>query len=306
MPWATETSSVPAGHPKNTKCSGKNNTAERPLNASDMITFPNAKVNLGLYVTERRPDGYHNLETIFCPVGLADALEILPSASFAFHTSGLDTGGDAEANLVVRAFRLLQQEFHLPLVKIHLHKVIPSGAGLGGGSSDAAFTLKMVNELFQLGLSTEQLESYAATLGADCPFFIRNKPALATGRGEVLTPFLIDLSGFQTVIVKPPFMVSTAMAYGLVTPRIPQYHPWETLLLPPEKWQGLLKNDFEIPVFAKFPEIEAIKTAMITHGATYASMSGSGSAVFGLFRHIPEKLLSLFPEDHFVFCGENL
>lgn len=269
-----------------------------------MITFPNAKINLGLYVTERRIDGYHNLETIFYPVGLSDGLEILPSSRFIFQTSGPDTGGTTESNLVVRAFRMLQQEFQLPEVKIHLHKVIPTGAGLGGGSSDAAFTLKMINEMFHLNLSMEQMEGYAASLGADCPFFIRNKPALATGIGDELTPIQVDLSAYHLVIVKPPVMVNTALAYRSVLPCIPETHPQDILRLPPEQWQKHLKNDFEKSIFPLFPEIEAIKTLMISRGAVYAAMSGSGSAVYGLFRELPVNFQDSFPEDYFVFSEE--
>ena len=266
-----------------------------------MITFPNAKINLGLHVTERRTDGYHNIETFFYPVGLCDALEILPSGSLEFYITGISLPGNMESNLVVKAYRLLQRDFDIPPVKIHLHKVIPPGAGLGGGSSDAAFALKMFNEIFVLNLSIPELEKYASLLGADCPFFIRNVSALATGKGELLNPFTIDLSDFDMVIIKPPFMVNTSLAYASVTPGIPDLPLAEIMLHPPEEWPGLLKNDFEKSVFKSFPEISDIKETLFSQGAVYASLSGSGSAVFGLFRKIPDLLSATFPENYFIY-----
>jgi 4-diphosphocytidyl-2-C-methyl-D-erythritol kinase len=265
-----------------------------------MLAFPNAKINLGLHVTERRPDGFHNLETLFYPVGLADGLEILPSEEFYFQTSGIGLEGDAEENLVVRAYRLLKKEFLLPEVRICLHKVIPTGAGLGGGSSDAAFTLKMINNLFNIGLSLQQLESYAGKLGADCPFFIRNIPSFASGIGDLLTPVEIDLSAYHIVIVKPPVSVNTAMAYRGVTPHSPAMTLRKIVNCPIESWRKTMINDFESSVFASYPEIASIKQTLYEMGAMYASMSGSGSAVYGLFIQIPPGIGSFFPDSYYV------
>jgi 4-diphosphocytidyl-2-C-methyl-D-erythritol kinase len=266
-----------------------------------MVSFPNAKINLGLSVTERRPDGYHNLETVFYPVKLCDILEVIRADRFSFQQTGLAMEIPPEDNLVVKAFRLQEKQFDLPPVKIHLHKVIPTGAGLGGGSSDAAFLLKMVNELFQTGLTVQQLEKLAGTLGADCPFFIGNTPAMATGTGHILEPVRIDLSAFHLVLVKPSFSVSTAMAYRSITPRTPAIPVSEIITRPVETWRGSLVNDFEEPVCQLFPEIGNIRDTLYRHGAVYAAMSGSGSAVYGLFSEIPERPEEWFPEDTRVF-----
>jgi 4-diphosphocytidyl-2-C-methyl-D-erythritol kinase len=267
-----------------------------------MVTFPNAKINLGLHVAERRTDGYHNLETLFYPVRLTDALEILPSGEFSFNSSGIGLDGDIENNLVVKAYRLLKKDFQLPAVKIFLHKVIPTGAGLGGGSSDAAFTLIMTNSIFNLGLSQHQLENYAGILGADCPFFIGNIPSLASGKGDQLMPLKIDLSLFHLVIVKPPVSVNTALAYQGITPKYPEYPLYNIINQAVESWRNSLYNDFENIVFKQFPQIAAIKDTLYDLGAQYASMSGSGSAVFGLFRQLPQKLKLLFPDSYFIFA----
>lgn len=266
-----------------------------------MISFPNAKINLGLHVVERRSDGYHNLESLFYPVELCDILEVIPGERFGFQSTGLTIEGPEEENLVVRAWRLLQKRFDLPPVRIHLHKVIPIGAGLGGGSSDGAFMLKMANDLFMLGMTEAKLEEMAAALGADCPFFIGNRAALATGTGNILQPVDLDLSGYKIVIVKPPLAVSTGMAYKVVTPRRPDHTVAEVVTRPVEEWKELLVNDFEEHVFAMFPEIGTIREELFRLGAVYASMSGSGSSVYGLFREIPSCLADKIPGDYFVF-----
>ena len=266
-----------------------------------MISFPNAKINLGLHVVERRSDGYHNLESLFYPVELCDILEVIPGERFGFQSTGLTIEGPEEEHLVVRAWRLLQKRFDLPPVRIHLHKVIPIGAGLGGGSSDGAFMLKMANDLFMLGMTEAKLEEMAAALGADCPFFIGNRAALATGTGNILQPVDLDLSGYKIVIVKPPLAVSTGMAYKVVTPRRPDHTVAEVVTRPVEEWKELLVNDFEEHVFAMFPEIGTIREELFRLGAVYASMSGSGSSVYGLFREIPSCLADKFPGDYFVF-----
>lgn len=249
-----------------------------------MISFPNAKINLGLHITRKRPDGYHDIESVLYPVELCDVLEIIEAKSLHFQSSGLSIQGDEESNLVIRAYRHLQADFQLPPVSIHLHKVIPMGAGLGGGSSDAAFALKMLNTLFDLRLSIDQLEQYAAKLGSDCPFFIENCPKLVTDTGTRLQPIDLDLSGFRIELVHPAAHVSTAGAYSMVTPKQPRCALAEVLKLPVHKWQDKLVNDFEEPMQAKFPEIKRAKDSLLVRGAEYAAMSGSGSSVFGIFK----------------------
>ncbi len=255
-----------------------------------MIVFPNAKINIGLRVINRRPDGYHNLETLIFPVKLADALEVTPSADghFGFTSSGISIDGPIESNLCVRAFKLMQVRYSLPEVKIHLHKVIPIGAGLGGGSSDAAYTLKLLNRIFSLKLCNNDLRKMADELGSDCSFFIENQPCLAKGRGDLLTPVKHDFKGLHVLIVKPEIMVSTAWAYDHVKPS--GKHLPEAGEIPEDHalWQELFENDFEEVVFITWPEIADIKQQMVKSGAVYASLSGSGSAVFGLFKNPPD------------------
>jgi len=270
-----------------------------------MVVFPNAKINLGLNVAERRPDGYHNLETVFYPVGLCDVLEVLPGDAFEFSSSGIVIDSDTDNNLVVKAFRLLEGEFGLPPVRIHLHKVIPLGAGLGGGSSDAAWMLKVLSQMFRLNLDRQRLIRYAATLGADCPFFIDNQPAYASGIGDILTPEEVSLDKFSLVIVKPPVSVNTGWAYRSIQPCRSAIPVRECVGMPVETWQGKLVNDFEIPVFQRFPEIEAIRDQLYDMGALYASMSGSGSSVYGIFGGKSPGLRLKFPGDYFVFCQEH-
>ncbi|WP_195407823.1 4-(cytidine 5'-diphospho)-2-C-methyl-D-erythritol kinase [Bacteroides congonensis] len=267
-----------------------------------MIAFPNIKINLGLSITEKRPDGYHNLETVFYPVALEDALEIrtLPKASLSeaslseaslseadkkitLHQYGMEIAGTPEDNLVAKAYSLLDKEFHLPPVEIHLYKHIPSGAGLGGGSSDAAFMLKLLNEQFHLNLSEEQLEIYAATLGADCAFFIKNKPVYAEGIGNIFSPIELSLKGYQIMIVKPDVFVSTREAFANIHPHHPEHPVKEVIRRPVAEWKDTLINDFEASVFPQHPVIGEIKEELYNQGALYASMSGSGSSVFGLF-----------------------
>ena len=252
-----------------------------------MITFPNAKINLGLSITEKRPDGYHNLETVFYPVALEDALEIRTSPEadkkFSLHQYGMEISGNPEDNLVVKAYLLLDKEFHLPPVEIHLYKHIPSGAGLGGGSSDAAFMLKLLNEHYNLQLSDNQLEDYAATLGADCAFFIKNTPTYAEGIGNIFSPIELSLKGYRIMIVKPDVFVSTREAFANIRPHRPEYPVREVIRRPVAEWKDTLINDFEASVFPQYPVIGEIKEELYHQGAIYASMSGSGSSVFGLF-----------------------
>lgn len=254
-----------------------------------MITYPNAKINIGLNVTERRPDGYHNLETVFYPINLQDALELntiegdIPECGYKIKVTGTILEGVPEDNLVVKAYKLLRKDFKFPAQKIHLHKHIPVGAGLGGGSSDAASIIKMLNEKFTLGLTSEQMQKYAVQIGADCPFFIDNKPIFATGIGNIFSPCNLDLSGKNIILIKPDIFVSTRDAYAKVIPQSPKYPLTELLQQPLHEWRYNVVNDFEKSVFSKYPEIAAIKDRLYDLGAKYASMSGSGSAVYGIF-----------------------
>lgn len=250
-----------------------------------MITFPNAKINLGLNVTERRPDGYHNIETVFVPVAVTDTLEIVPAAegrTTTLATYGRPVECEPEKNLVMKAARLMQRQYGVPEVEIHLTKVIPHGAGLGGGSSDATFTLLMLNEMYGLGLDDETLARLAATLGADCPFFVYNRPMLATGIGDQFAPVDLDLKGKWLYLVKPPVYVPTAQAYAGIRPAAPATSLADDLRLPVEQWQGRVKNDFEPSVFALHPELADIKERLLRAGAEYAAMSGSGSSMFAI------------------------
>ena len=273
-----------------------------------MLTFPNAKINLGLNITEKRPDGYHNLETIFYPIPVEDALEINPlregDGKYCLHQAGMEIAGEAENNLVVKAYKLLDGLFDLPPVDIHLFKHIPSGAGLGGGSADAAFMLKMLNEKFGLGLSSGTSEEYAARLGADCAFFIRNAPTYAEGIGNVFSPVSLSLKGYQLWLVKPDIFVSTRDAFSQIKPHRPERSLKETVQLPVEAWKEYMVNDFEESVFPQFPAIGAIKDEMYRQGAVYASMSGSGSSVYGLFAADAVLPDVDFGEKAFVYKGK--
>ncbi len=251
-----------------------------------MITFPNCKINLGLNIIHKRSDGYHELETVFFPVAFNDALEIIPSLKKIneFTVTGLPAGDDKN-NLCLKAYDLIKKDFsHLPAIQMHLHKAIPPGAGLGGGSSDAAFTLQMLNKIFGLNISDEKLQDYALQLGSDCPFFLMNKPCIATGRGEKLKPLNIDLSAYKILLVNPGVHISTAWAFSKVVPSISKVLVKDIIREPVDSWKDDLKNDFEIPVFESHPEIKRIKEDMYQTGAIYASLSGSGSTVFGLFK----------------------
>ncbi len=250
-----------------------------------MITFPNCKINLGLWVTERRHDGYHNIQTVMFPVPWCDILEIVPAtgAETTLTATGIHIESGSENNLCYKAWRLMADRYEIPPVSIHLHKVIPAGAGLGGGSSDASFTLRMLNTIFSLNLDNEILRLLAVQLGMDCPFFIDNVPSLSTGRGEFLKPVTLNLDGFYLLIVKPPVHVSTAAAFLAIKPVFRENSIDELASLPIQEWKKLLHNDFEDSVFDLYHEIEDIRNILYRKGALYAAMSGSGSAVFGLF-----------------------
>ena len=247
-----------------------------------MLAFPNCKINLGLHIISKRGDGYHNLETVFLPIPFTDVLEILPSDKTEFTCTGLPV--DANDNLCIKAYNLLKQDFpELPAIKMHLHKAIPLGAGLGGGSSDAAFTLQLLNEKCNLDLKTEQLLDYALQLGSDVPFFLINKPCFATGRGEILEAINIDLANYKLLIIHPGIHIDTKWAFSKITPRQSTGSIKEIITQPIDTWKQQLQNDFEVPVFTSYPEIRKLKNELYQMGAIYASMSGSGSSVFGMF-----------------------
>ena len=275
-----------------------------------MIVYPNAKINIGLNVVEKRPDGYHNLETVFYPIGLQDILEIkvldddnAPECGYKLKVTGTILDGSPEDNLVVRAFKMLKHDFNLPPVSIGLYKHIPTGAGLGGGSSDAAFTIKTLNKRFDLRLTDEQMEDYCTRLGADCPFFIKDTPVFATGIGNEFHPVSFSLKGKHLVLVKPDIFVSTKDAYAKVNVRRPDTPLPELLAQPLETWKDTVINDFERSVFSKYPEIAAIKDSMYDIGAVYASMSGSGSSVFGIFDEPVENIDEVFSG---MFCRQRV
>lgn len=267
-----------------------------------MVAFPNAKINLGLYITGKRPDGYHNLETIFFPIALKDVLEIIESDEIehvTFSSSGLIVDGDANNNLCVKAYHLLKRDFpFLPHIKMHLHKVIPMGSGMGGGSSDAAFTLMMLNEKFKLGIDKQKLLEYSLRLGSDCPFFIINKPCLAKGRGEELTDIPLSLTAFQILIVNPGIHVNTALAFRDVKMQSSSTALETEIITPLNTWKNSIYNEFETNVGNAHPEILDIKQKLYEFGAIYASMSGSGSTVFGIFEN-RINIENIFPVSYF-------
>lgn len=275
-----------------------------------MITFPNCKINLGLDVVSKRADGYHNLETIFYQLPLTDVLEITvedePDApDYTFEMYNASFNCNSEENLVVKAYKILASEYQLPKVKMSLFKHIPTGAGLGGGSADAAFALKMLNEIAHLSLTDEQLEEYAARLGADCAFFIKNRPAFAQGIGNILSPIECSLKGYHIVVVKPELHISTKEAYSFVRPSQPMVSLLDIAPRPVNMWRSSMKNDFEVSAFAIHPEMQQIKEKLYSLGAFYASMSGSGSAFYGIFEKeiSKEQLKEIFPGNFIWQCN---
>ena len=271
-----------------------------------MLVFPNAKLNLGLYVTERRPDGFHTLESVFVPLPWTDAFEMLPAEagqSTSLTLSGRSIPGDPATNLCVRAYELLQADFpQLPPVQLYLHKMVPIGAGLGGGSADAAFALKAANDLFNLSLAAEALEGYARRLGSDCAFFIQNKPVLAVEKGDVFEDIDLNLKGISCVVVYPCLHISTAEAYASITPQRPQHPLREALAQPMSTWHTTVSNDFETALTTKYPMLAELKQHLYAAGATYASLSGSGSAVYGLWEQ-SEPTTMRWPADYTVWQG---
>jgi 4-diphosphocytidyl-2-C-methyl-D-erythritol kinase len=270
-----------------------------------MIIFPKAKINLGLRITAKRNDGYHNIETIFYPVGLYDALEFVVSSEKQkkdiFTVTGLETGGLPEDNLVIKGVHLLRKNFPVPFLKIHLHKAIPAGAGLGGGSSDAAAIIRCINHFFNLSIDNDKLIALALEIGSDCPFFLENVPSIARGRGEILEPVDYFLSGYYILLINPGIGISTKEAYHNCKPGQPLTDLKKLISFPIEEWKNLIINDFEKIVFKTYPMIENIKKILYESGAIYSSMSGSGSTVYGIFREkpvIPESL-----ENFLIFEG---
>jgi 4-diphosphocytidyl-2-C-methyl-D-erythritol kinase len=270
-----------------------------PLLTSFMINFPNAKINIGLNITERRPDGYHNLETIFYPVQIKDVLEIIESDKLSFESSGLDIPGRMEDNLCVKGYHLIKKDFDVPPVKIHLHKNIPIGAGLGGGSADAAFFIRLMNDKFNLDLTVDQQLSYARKLGADCAFFIENKPVFAFEKGDEFETIKLDLSSYSIVLVMPDVHISTSEAYSGVKPVPVKQSLFDLIYESIGDWKKFIKNDFEANIFKNHLEIRGVKAALYKAGAIYASMSGSGASVFGIFDKTPD--LSHLEEHNQVF-----
>lgn len=255
-----------------------------------MVIFPNCKINLGLNITGKREDCYHDLETVFYPLPFCDALEIITNTENAltppvqFSATGLTVDGTEENNLCIKAYHLLKNDFpHLPSVKMHLHKAIPMGAGLGGGSADGAFTLLLLNKKYQLNLSTAQLINYALALGSDCPFFIINKPCFGLGRGEILQEIELDLSSYKFVIVNPKIHINTGWAFSQITPVQPNESIKKIIQQPIKTWKNSLVNDFEKPVLNHYPQLQLLKEQLYGNGAVYAGMSGSGSTFFGIF-----------------------
>ncbi|MDG5799104.1 4-(cytidine 5'-diphospho)-2-C-methyl-D-erythritol kinase [Marinilabiliaceae bacterium ANBcel2] len=267
-----------------------------------MIVFPNAKINAGLFITEKRQDGFHNIETLFLPVfKLYDILEVITnhdSTDDKFTCSGIPVNGSSNNNLCIKAIKLLREIEEIPPLKIHLHKVIPLGAGLGGGSSDAAFMLKLLNQQYNCNLTNEKLEELAIRLGSDCPVFIKNRPVAAVGKGEIFSKAKVDLNNYYLTIIKPlNINISTAEAYKNCTVTKPKTPLKKLTELPVERWRGKVINDFEKEITKKYPEIKEIKEKMYKNSALYASMSGSGSSVFGLFKNPPD---IKWPNNYFV------
>jgi 4-diphosphocytidyl-2-C-methyl-D-erythritol kinase len=259
-----------------------------------MIIFPNAKINIGLNVINRREDGYHNLETIFYPIKINDVLEVIEADELSFESDGLEIPGRMEDNLCIKGYHLLKKDFDLPPVKMFLYKHIPIGAGLGGGSADAAFFIRLLNQKFHLELSDEQMIGYVRQLGADCAFFIKNKPVFAQGIGDKIEDIDLDLSKYKIALVMPRVHVSTPEAFRGVKPAVPEHSLKELIRLPVVEWKNHVKNDFELSIFKNHPAIRGVKAALYEAGAIYASMSGSGASVFGIFEEKPALKISDF------------
>lgn len=262
-------------------------------NFASVISYPNAKINLGLNVIRKRADGFHDIESVFYPIPWHDILEIVPDkgkGKVTFTSSGIEIVSDGKPNLCEQVYQLLHQEFGLPSVRMHLHKIIPIGAGLGGGSADAAFAAVMLNDMFDLGITETKLEEIVAKVGSDCPFFVSNKPAYVTGRGEILDPFDLELSGYWIVLVNPNIHIGTKEAYEGIKPQATETLLLSSLSKDVAYWKHSVKNDFELSIFPKYPAIADLKMKLYELGADYTAMTGSGSTVFGLFENEPAGL----------------
>ena len=270
-----------------------------------MLFFPNAKINLGLGIIEKRPDGFHNIETLFYPIPLCDALEFIVADSNAesdrLTTSGLEVDGDPLSNIIHKALSIIREERYVPYLNIHLHKNIPVGGGLGGGSSDAAFMLRYLNRYFRFGISNDQLRAMALRIGSDCPLFIENVPAIGTGRGEILTTTGFSLAGYWILLGNPGIKINTGKAYSRATPCNQSINLAEKLSADTALWQETITNDFEAILFPDHPAIESLRDTFINMGAFYSAMSGSGSTVFGLFRERPSVPPALV--EKLIYCG---
>lgn len=266
-----------------------------------MMLFPNAKINIGLNILNKRNDGFHELETLMVPIPLKDELTFnVSETETTFTSSGLLIDGNPDDNLVMKAYQLIKEDFIIPNLNIHLKKVIPFGAGMGGGSADASFMLKGLNDFFKLNITDRNLEIYAEQLGSDCPFFIKNESAISSGRGEILEAFPIELKGYHLNIVIPNLSIGTKEAYSKVTPKIPELKLRHELTQPISDWKYKVKNDFEDSVFPQFPEVQNVKETLYNLGADYAALSGSGAAVFALSENALVTEES-FPEEYFQF-----
>ncbi|MBP9933380.1 MAG: 4-(cytidine 5'-diphospho)-2-C-methyl-D-erythritol kinase, partial [Chitinophagaceae bacterium] len=249
-----------------------------------MICFPNGKINLGLRITEKRSDAYHNLDTVFVPLAIHDALEFQEATETSFFLSGDPVPGNPNDNFVVKALNLMRENFPgIPPQTIHLLKHIPNGAGMGGGSSDASFMIRALNETYSLNMNQDDMKKIALEIGSDCPFFIENKPCYGQSRGEVLTPLKLDLSEWEILVIKPGIHIPTSWAFQQIQVGIPEQSCREIMELPVSSWKNILLNDFEAPIFKQYPSIATLKDQLYAHGAVYASMSGSGSSLYGLF-----------------------
>ena len=268
-----------------------------------MIVFPNCKINLGLHILQKRQDGFHDLESVFFPLPVHDALEMISSRDQStpkFTTSGLAINIEPSENIIYKAWELLKKDYPaITPVDIHLHKNIPMGAGLGGGSANGAYALLLLNEKFQLGISQEKLTDYAAQLGSDCPFFILNQPCFVMGRGEKMERIQLDFSGYSLMIIYPGIHIPTAWAFSQIKPSFPS-NPLKSLVTSPvEEWKNELTNDFEIPVFQHYPQVKKIRDELYEKGAIYASMSGSGSSVYGIFKKSSVPVFN-YPSEYFI------
>ena len=269
-----------------------------------MLIYSNAKINIGLNIVEKRNDGFHNIETVFFPIDMRDAIEIADSKSdapYTFSASGIPINIDAKDNIVVKAYELIRAKYTFPSQNIHLHKSIPFGAGLGGGSANAAYMIKLLNKKFNLGMSTEEMKDEVKTLGSDCAFFIENKPAFAIEKGENLNTIDLNLSGYHILLIKPNIHISTAEAYANIKPHKPEISLKELIEQPIETWRTSIKNDFEDSIFPKHPLLKEIKEELYEQGAIYAAMSGSGSSMFGLFKNEP----NILPQWEKHFCWKQ-